>query len=449
MQKVVSKKGKRQVSGIASGERGVNTTMVCCCNAAGLYIPPMIIFKRKRFAPELARGAPVGSLIEISDTGYINSELFVKWLKHFHAIVQSSQKKPLVLLLDGHSTHSKNLEALDFARQHHIHLLQLPSHTTHRLQPLDVGFFKPMQNYYVQEQDTWLRAHVGQPITVYNVSELLSQAYGKAATVGIAEGAFRGAGIWPVNRNRFGDHLFAPSTATLNEDESIGDDDTSKSPSRSTNQKARSDTIPNLTPDAEQSAKSTKPSCSNVEDMNSSSSSQTTSHSRRILGEITPEKLDKSLNELAPVPGTSKIIQKRRNKSTASAVILTSTPYKQELQEKKRKAPKENKKKTKRVKKEAVAKATVNLFSETQKKTEEKPKLRLNNTSPNSTDSDDDPDEKQGDDELCLYCNDSYLNSKPNEGWARCQNCGKWAHEACGGIEENEDFICDICITTI
>lgn len=136
----------------------------------------MIIFKRQRFAPELARGAPPGSLIEISDTGYIHTELFVKWLKRFHSGVQSSQDKPVILLLDGHSTHSKNLEALDFARQHHIHLLQLPGHTTHRLQPLDVGFFKPLQNYYVQEQDAWLRAHVGQPITVYNVAELLSKA---------------------------------------------------------------------------------------------------------------------------------------------------------------------------------------------------------------------------------------------------------------------------------
>lgn len=30
MQKVVSQKGKRQVNGIASGERGDSTTMVCC-----------------------------------------------------------------------------------------------------------------------------------------------------------------------------------------------------------------------------------------------------------------------------------------------------------------------------------------------------------------------------------------------------------------------------------
>lgn len=37
---IIAKKGKRQVGGITSGERGVNTTVVSCTNAAGLYVPP-------------------------------------------------------------------------------------------------------------------------------------------------------------------------------------------------------------------------------------------------------------------------------------------------------------------------------------------------------------------------------------------------------------------------
>lgn len=46
-QKVVARKGKRQVGAITSGERGILTTMVCAVNAAGFYVPPMTIFKRK------------------------------------------------------------------------------------------------------------------------------------------------------------------------------------------------------------------------------------------------------------------------------------------------------------------------------------------------------------------------------------------------------------------
>jgi hypothetical protein len=45
---IVARKGKYQVGAVASGERGVNTTMVCVVSAAGVYILPMIIFKAEK-----------------------------------------------------------------------------------------------------------------------------------------------------------------------------------------------------------------------------------------------------------------------------------------------------------------------------------------------------------------------------------------------------------------
>ena len=44
--KVLALKGKHQVGGVISCERGSNTTGVCCMNAAGSFVPPMLIFKR-------------------------------------------------------------------------------------------------------------------------------------------------------------------------------------------------------------------------------------------------------------------------------------------------------------------------------------------------------------------------------------------------------------------
>ena len=41
--KVISVKGKKQVGGLLSGERGQTTTIVCCMSAAGQYLPPMIV----------------------------------------------------------------------------------------------------------------------------------------------------------------------------------------------------------------------------------------------------------------------------------------------------------------------------------------------------------------------------------------------------------------------
>nr|CAH7743446.1 unnamed protein product [Callosobruchus chinensis] len=143
-QKILAQKGKRQVGTIASGERGVNTTMVVSCSAAGRFVAPMLIFKRKRANPDLAVGAPPDCLVEISDTGYINKTIFLRWLQTFIEAVKPSVDNKVLLVLDGHTTHSKNIEAIELARNNGVIMLQLPGHTTNRLQPLDVAVFRPL-----------------------------------------------------------------------------------------------------------------------------------------------------------------------------------------------------------------------------------------------------------------------------------------------------------------
>lgn len=47
----------------------------------------------------------------------------------------------MLLVLDGHGSHI-TINVIEFAKSNGIHLLCLPSHTSHILQPLDVGVFK-------------------------------------------------------------------------------------------------------------------------------------------------------------------------------------------------------------------------------------------------------------------------------------------------------------------
>lgn len=207
-QKIVGLKGKKQIGAATSGERGVNTTAVCCASVSGQFIPPMLIFKRMRQNPELANGAPLGSVVTVSESGYINSALFVEWLKHFIKIVKPTPENKVLLLLDGHTTHSKNLEALCLAKDNGIILLQLPGHTTNRIQPLDVSFFKPLSTYYIQSTEKWLRTNAGRQVTQYQVAQLFGEAYERAAVIGNIVNGFRASGIWPINRHIFPEHMF-------------------------------------------------------------------------------------------------------------------------------------------------------------------------------------------------------------------------------------------------
>lgn len=205
--KVLAMKGKKRIGALSSAERGVNTTIVCCTNAAGVFIPPMIIFKRMRMDSSLGIGAPAGSLVEVSETGYINSELFLKWFKHFVAHVRSSKEEKVLLVLDGHTTHSKNLKVINLARENGVLLLQLPGHTNHRLQPLDVSVFKPFQLYYDEAVTKWHRTNPA-PVRQCHVSSLLAEAYVKIATMSNAMNGFKATGIWPVDRHVFKDTDF-------------------------------------------------------------------------------------------------------------------------------------------------------------------------------------------------------------------------------------------------
>uniref|UniRef100_A0A8D9BEI9 HTH CENPB-type domain-containing protein n=1 Tax=Cacopsylla melanoneura TaxID=428564 RepID=A0A8D9BEI9_9HEMI len=67
--KVFALKGRRQVGAITSAERGVLSTFAICMSAGGNFVPPLVIFARKRMKVELADGAPPGTLFTCFPTG--------------------------------------------------------------------------------------------------------------------------------------------------------------------------------------------------------------------------------------------------------------------------------------------------------------------------------------------------------------------------------------------
>ena len=126
---------------------------------------------------------------------------FFTYLKHFKEHVRCLNENKILLILDGHATHTKNIEAIDFCRDNGIVILSLPLHTSHKLQPLDRSFFKPLKTAYNAECSRWMRNHPGRRITVDNISALFSAAYTKSATIENAVSGFRTSGIYPFNRN--------------------------------------------------------------------------------------------------------------------------------------------------------------------------------------------------------------------------------------------------------
>ena len=98
--------------------------------------------------------------------------MFLKWLTHVADIVIPSVIRNILVLLNGHSTHTKNIETLQLALDSGAIMVSLSGHTTHRLQPLDVAFLRHLSSHYIDEVEKWLQASPGRCVIQANVAVL-------------------------------------------------------------------------------------------------------------------------------------------------------------------------------------------------------------------------------------------------------------------------------------
>ena len=143
--KVVVPKGTKKVHCRTSGNKS-QITILACGNAAGNMIPPMVIFDGKRLNPEWTKGEVPNTLYGMSEKGWSDMELFHYWLLNLF-IPYIPPTRPVLLLLDGHSSHYEP-DTIHTAKKEGIIILCLPPHTTHVSQPLDVSFFRPLKAYW-------------------------------------------------------------------------------------------------------------------------------------------------------------------------------------------------------------------------------------------------------------------------------------------------------------
>jgi hypothetical protein len=103
---------------------------------------------------------------------------------------------PQLLIFDGHNSHT-HFEFLEYAHDHNIIVLCLPPHTTHRLQPCDVGVFGPLS--YAWKTEVQRCFSEGITVDKYNLIQIYSLACLKSFKRSTIQAAFKTTGIWPFN----------------------------------------------------------------------------------------------------------------------------------------------------------------------------------------------------------------------------------------------------------
>lgn len=201
-----------------TSSRSETTTIIACCSATGQSVPPYFVFKGKRLNEDLLQGALPGTGACMSDKGWSNSSVFFQYIsehlsKHIPGGIGSDYT---LILYDGASSHFSPL-LINWALANKVVLMVLPAHSSHCLQPLDVGVFKPFKCAYNRACQEFLRANVGRQITRYDICSLACKAYTKALTPANIMNAFRKTGVVPFNSHVLSPEQFLPNEITCDQ----------------------------------------------------------------------------------------------------------------------------------------------------------------------------------------------------------------------------------------
>ncbi|TKA66112.1 hypothetical protein B0A49_10924 [Cryomyces minteri] len=139
---------------------------------------------------------PRNWVLEVSPNGWTSNELAIAWLKHFnkHTKARTVGARRL-LIVDGHESH--NTYAFHkICKEENIVLLCMPPHSSHLLQPLDVGCFSPLKRAYGDEISGLARFNTNL-IKKETFLPAFKAAFNKAFTKENICASFRGAGLVP------------------------------------------------------------------------------------------------------------------------------------------------------------------------------------------------------------------------------------------------------------
>ena len=200
--KVLAPRGTSNVYEVENVSSKSNLTVMFTFSATGILTPPMVIYPYKRLPNYIIQSVPDGWGIGATETGWMRSETFYEYVSKvlYPFLLKSGTTFPIILFLDGHSTHL-TLQLSNLCQKLKIILTCLYPNATRILQPADVAAFRPIKAGWKRAVRDWKRDNPTDSLTKEKFAPILEKSIQNSHNpMGIVNG-FRACGICPWNVN--------------------------------------------------------------------------------------------------------------------------------------------------------------------------------------------------------------------------------------------------------
>lgn len=179
---------------------GVQRTMVTaieCISADGGSLLPLIIWPAATHRSTWTTHPTPGWHFACSQSGYTDNKISFDWLRLVFdpQTKPRANGKPRILICDGFGTH-ESLEILKFCYENNIVLCRLPSHTSHKCQPCDVGAFGPLKTAYREQVERLFRGGAN-TVGKQHFTSLYNRARVQALTTRNIKAGWSKTGLFP------------------------------------------------------------------------------------------------------------------------------------------------------------------------------------------------------------------------------------------------------------
>lgn len=201
MKSVIAPRGTRNVYEVDRGQAKSTVTVLFTFSAAGEVTPPMIVFPYNRLPSDIALSVPKTWGIGLSSNGWTKAEVFYEYISNvfYKHLVNTKVQFPVILFIDGHSTHL-TFEVSKLCRRLNIILNALYPNSTRIFQPADVSAFKPIKSLWKKRVLDWRRENPMVALTKDKIALILERVLQHLQANTIVKG-FQGCGIYSWNVN--------------------------------------------------------------------------------------------------------------------------------------------------------------------------------------------------------------------------------------------------------